>query len=66
MSRNLEHVVGAAQPAPRYCGTSTVVSPYGDVVAQADGTETVLTATLDTAQVAAARRDNPSLTNRRL
>ena len=59
-------VVGAAQCGPRYTGFSTVLSPHGDVLVQADDEETVLTATLVLAEVAEARAGNPSLRNRRL
>ena len=63
---NLSYVVGAAQCGPRYTGFSTVVSPYGDVLAQAENQETVLLTTLDRAAVSEARAGNPSLANRRL
>ena len=36
---NTVYVVGAGQPAPRYCGHSLVVDPLGDVLAEAGGDE---------------------------
>lgn len=59
-------VVGAGQPEPRYVGHSAVFGPLGEELAVADGAETVLDATLRRDDLAAARRTNPSLANRRL
>jgi deaminated glutathione amidase len=63
---NVCWVVAAAQPGPRYCGHSMVVSPTGDVVVEAGESEEVLAATLDLASVRDARAVNPSLANRRM
>jgi predicted amidohydrolase len=63
---NVCWVVAAAQPGPRYCGHSMVVSPTGDVVAEAGDGEEVLRASLDLEAVRAAREVNPSLANRRM
>lgn len=67
---NTVYVAAVGQPAPRYCGTSMVVDPLGDVVAETDaGTPdepVVLTAVVERAVLAEARRANPSLANRRL
>ena len=63
---NVCWVVAAAQPGPRYCGHSTVISPTGDVVAEAADGEEILSVPLDLAAVRAARETNPSLTNRRM
>lgn len=63
---NVCYVVGCGQPGPRYTGHSLVVDPLGDVVAEAGDGPGVLTAVLDPARVAEARRTNPSLANRRL
>ncbi|MCX6398504.1 MAG: carbon-nitrogen hydrolase family protein [Propionibacteriales bacterium] len=67
---NTVYVAAVGQPAPRYCGHSMVVDPFGEVVAEAGpGSETepiVLRAALDPEVVREARRVNPSLTNRRL
>lgn len=60
------YVVGAAQPAPSYCGHSLVLSPLGEVLAEAGAEETALEATLSREALAEARRTNPSLANRRL
>jgi predicted amidohydrolase len=63
---NVCWVVAAAQPGPRYCGHSMVVSPTGEVVAEAGDAEEVLRASLDLEAVRAAREVNPSLANRRM
>ena len=63
---NTVFVVAAGQPGPRYSGHSMVVDPLGDVLAEAGEDATVLRATLDGEVLDAARRTNPSLTNRRL
>ena len=63
---NVCWVVAAAQPGPRYCGHSTVISPQGDVVAEAGDGEEVLSVALDLDAVRAARALNPSLANRRM
>jgi deaminated glutathione amidase len=63
---NTVYVVGVGQPGPRYSGHSMVIGPLGDVLVEGgDGAE-ILTAELDLSAVAAARRTNPSLANRRL
>jgi predicted amidohydrolase len=63
---NIAFVVGVGQPAERYSGHSMVVGPLGDVLVEAGDEPAVLHAELDPAEVAAARRTNPSLANRRL
>ncbi len=63
---NVCWVVAAAQPGPRYCGHSMIVSPTGEVVAEAGEAEEILSATLSLAVVHDARATNPSLLNRRL
>lgn len=62
---NTVYVVAVGQPAPRYTGHSTVISPWGDVIAQAGPDEEVLTAVLERETIRAARHANPSLDNRR-
>ena len=62
---NTVYVVAVGQPAPRYSGHSTVVSPLGDVLVEAGEGEAVLTATLEHDQIVEARSVNPSLRNRR-
>jgi predicted amidohydrolase len=63
---NVCWVVAAAQPGPRYCGHSMVVSPMGEVVAEAGEGEEVLSVTVDLDAVGEARATNPSLANRRM
>jgi predicted amidohydrolase len=63
---NTAYVVGVGQPAPRYSGHSMVVGPLGEVLAEGGEGSEVLTLDLDLEAVAAARRTNPSLANRRL
>ena len=63
---NVCWVVAAAQPGPRYCGHSMIVSPTGEVVAEAGDGDEVLSGTLSLAAVHEARATNPSLANRRL
>jgi predicted amidohydrolase len=67
---NTVYVAAVGQPAPRYTGHSMVVDPLGEVVAETgpgDADEPiVVTAEVDRTTLAAARRTNPSLANRRL
>jgi predicted amidohydrolase len=63
---NVCWVVAAAQPGPRYCGHSMVVSPTGEVVVEAGDGEEVLAVALDLEAVRQARAVNPSLDNRRM
>lgn len=63
---NTVYVVGVGQPAPRSSGHSMVVDPLGDVVVEGGDEAEVITAEIDLAAVAGARRTNPSLANRRL
>jgi len=63
---NTAYVVGVGQPAPRSSGHSMVISPLGDVLVEGGDDAEILTAELDLAAVAEARRTNPSLGNRRL
>jgi predicted amidohydrolase len=64
---NTVWVLGVGQPGPRYTGHSMVVAPDGDVVVEADeADDVVLDAVIDREAVAAVRRTNPSLANRRL
>lgn len=62
---NTTYVVAVGQPAPRYTGHSTVVSPLGDVLLEAGDGEELLHAVLEQAEVVSARAVNPSLANRR-
>ncbi len=63
---NTAWVVAVGQPAPRYCGHSTVVSPEGDVLVEAGAEEEVVSAVIEVSVRERARRANPSLANRRL
>lgn len=56
--------VGGPQGHPAY-GRSMIVDPWGIVVAQAPDGVGIVAATVDTARVAAARRQIPALTHRR-
>lgn len=62
---NTTYVLAAGQAAPRYTGHSMVVDPYGEVLAEAGGEPTVLTARLERRVIDEARATNPSLANRR-
>jgi predicted amidohydrolase len=63
---NTVWMVGVGQPGPRYTGHSLVVSPEGDVVAEAGEDEAELDAVLDRGLVRSTRLTNPSLDNRRM
>lgn len=67
---NTVYVAAVGQPAPRYTGHSMVVDPLGEVVAEVGGGDAgsplLVTAEVDRATLAEARRTNPSLANRRL
>jgi len=63
---NVCWVVATAQPGPRYCGHSMVVSPTGEVVAEAGEGEEIISVTLALDAVRDARATNPSLANRRM
>ncbi|MFD0806369.1 carbon-nitrogen hydrolase family protein [Nocardioides caeni] len=67
---NTVFVAAVGQPAPRYCGHSMVVDPFGDVIAAAGpgepGEPVVVSAAVERSVLEEARRVNPSLANRRL
>jgi predicted amidohydrolase len=63
---NTVFVVGVGQPGPLSSGHSMVVDPWGEVLVEGGDDAELLTADLDLAVVAEARRTNPSLLNRRL
>jgi deaminated glutathione amidase len=63
---NTVFVVGVGQPGPFSSGHSMVVDPLGDIIVEGGGDAEILTAEIDLASVAQARRTNPSLANRRL
>lgn len=62
---NTVYVAAVGQPAPRYTGFSTVVSPLGDVLVEAGEDEQLLSCVLEQREVVSARAVNPSLANRR-
>ena len=62
---NMTYVVGAAQPGPVYSGHSAIIDPMGVVVASTGEAPALVTASVDSLRVSAARRVNPSLANRR-
>jgi predicted amidohydrolase len=63
---NTVYLAAVGQPGPRYTGHSLVVGPAGELVAEVGDGEHVLTASISTEEVDAARAVNPSLLNRRL
>jgi predicted amidohydrolase len=63
---NTVHLAAAGQPEPRYTGHSLVVAPDGEVLVEAGGEETEVSAAVDPERLAQARAANPSLANRRL
>ncbi|QYJ03500.1 carbon-nitrogen hydrolase family protein [Nocardioides panacisoli] len=67
---NTVYVAAVGQTAPRYCGHSMVVDPFGDVVAEVGPGDPddplVITARAEREVLDEARRTNPSLANRRL
>ena len=48
-----------------YCGDSMIVDPFGEIVAQATDTETIITADVDPARVRSVRAEYPFLQDRR-
>ncbi|WP_248579811.1 carbon-nitrogen hydrolase family protein [Nocardioides sp. InS609-2] len=62
---NTVYVAAVGQPAPRYCGHSMIVGPFGEVVAEAGPDADIVRGVLDVSVIAEARRTNPSLANRR-
>ena len=63
---NTAYVAAVGQPGPRYTGHSLVVGPGGELVGEVGDGDHVLTASVSTARVDEARRENPSLANRRM
>lgn len=63
---NTVFVAATGQPGPRYTGHSMLVDPLGDVLAEAGEGPEVVTARVRLADLAEARKTNPSLANRRL
>jgi len=48
-----------------YCGDSMIIDPFGEIVAQASDTETIITANVDPDRVRAIRAEYPFLQDRR-
>ncbi len=63
---NVVPVVAAAQGGRRYTGHSMVIDPLGRVLAEAGKGDESIRAVLDPEVTAEARRQNPSLDNRRM
>jgi predicted amidohydrolase len=62
---NTVYVAAVGQPGPHYTGHSLVVGPAGELVAEVGDGDHVVTASIDTEELDAARTTNPSLLNRR-
>jgi predicted amidohydrolase len=62
---NTVYVAAVGQPGPRYTGHSLVVDPAGRELARVGDGEHLLSAPVDTDEVARTRAENPSLANRR-
>ena len=66
---NLAFVVGVnrtgCEPRFEYCGRSVVVNPHGEIIADAGTTESILTAQISHADVAAWRAEFPALRDAR-
>jgi len=63
---NTVYVAASAQPAPRYCGHSMVISPTGEVLVELRDGQQIGEATVERDVLERARAQNPSLANRRL
>lgn len=49
----------------RFCGNSMIINPWGEVIAEADEEERIITAEIDLSLVAKYREDMPALRDRR-
>ena len=58
-------VLGTAQCGEKFTGHSMIISPYGDVIREADNSETVLTETLDMSLIEQYREEVPMMKQRR-
>lgn len=63
---NVCEVIGSNQSGPRYVGHSMLIDPQGTIVVEASDEPGVTLLEVDAETVAAARRENPSLNNRRI
>jgi len=59
-------VIGAAQCGQNYTGHSMIVSPYGDILEEAENQETVLISDIDLSEVDIYREEMPIIRFRRL
>jgi predicted amidohydrolase len=62
---NVAYVAAAGQSEPRYTGHSLLVDPRGETVVEAGGADEVVVGSLSRDLLEEARRENPSLLNRR-
>ena len=62
---NTVYVVAAGQPGPRYTGHSMIVAPLGEVLGEAEEGDLVVEAPVERQVLDEARKENPSLANRR-
>jgi deaminated glutathione amidase len=62
---NVTYVAAVGQPGPRYTGHSLLVDPRGETVTAAGESDDLIVGKVDPALVEEARRENPSLANRR-
>jgi len=62
---NTVYVAAVGQPGPRYSGHTMIVSPKGDVLAEAEEGDLVVGARIGHDLLEEARAQNPSLANRR-
>jgi predicted amidohydrolase len=62
---NLAYVAAVGQPGPRYTGHTLLADPRGDVLVEAGEQDDIVTGVVSASLVGEARRENPSLLNRR-
>jgi predicted amidohydrolase len=62
---NVCYVAAVGQSVPRYCGTSVLVDPRGELVAEAGEKDEVVVGEVSRQLLEEARAENPSLLNRR-
>ena len=66
---NLAFVIGVnrtgTEPRYEYCGRSVIVNPHGEIIADAGTAETILSAEISHADVAAWRKNFPALRDAR-
>lgn len=62
---DLAYVAAVGQPGPRYTGHTLLADPRGDLLHEAGDDEAVVTGEVSVGSVEEARKENPSLLNRR-